>query len=92
MCEGMNVVSELSKSIYFLLPHLMKSEQRTWPPHPGPIRSDCRGLCACHSKGVLHPGGVVGRSSVCFVDNWDLELKHRAADGVLARAPVAESK
>lgn len=35
-------------------------------------------MCAaCFSKGIGVSGGVVWRSSVWFVDNWDLELKHR---------------
>lgn len=57
---------------------------------PGSIWSGCRGvyvfvLCSvwvwvCSSailKGNGVSKGVVWRSSVCFVDNWDLELKHR---------------
>lgn len=58
---------------------------------PGSIWSGCRGLYVCVYavcmwvwvcgnillKGNSVSMGVVWRSSVCFVDNWDLELKHR---------------
>lgn len=35
----------------------------------------CATVCESSSSGLSK--GIVWRSSVCFVDNWDLELKHR---------------
>lgn len=40
----------------------------------------CACVCLCNSVPLKADGvskGVVWRSSVCSVDNWDLELKHR---------------
>lgn len=37
----------------------------------------CAYVTVCESSSSGLSKGIVWRSSVCFVDNWDLELKHR---------------
>lgn len=60
-----------------------KNEQLTWPTSTWfhQIWFGCACVCVCYSVLLERNGvskGVVWRSSVCFVDNWDLELKHRS--------------
>lgn len=67
-----NLVKEVRKSIILLPTHLMKNKQATylaWPP--------C--VCVLGGAGYQRNGvskSAVWRSSVCFVDNWDLELEN----------------
>lgn len=80
----MNLVKEVRKSIFPLLLHLMRNEQRMRLPSSWLHliwKQECvwggGGVFCVPLKGSGVSGGVVWRSSVWFVDNWDLEVKHR---------------